>query len=167
MFLGVLFLGFSVISVLKEEQIVTQAREERTNENMTESVPTFPVQIKIADKIDAPVEAFAKKNDFWVLSPTHVVFWSESSLPGTPGNTVFYGHNNKKLLGKLHEVNVGETISVTTANETVFEYTITKKVTTSPDKLEYIAPTESELLTIYTCTGFLDTKRLIIQAERI
>jgi len=33
-----------------------------------------------------------------------------------------------------------------------------------PNQVQIIAPTKNETLTLYTCTGFYDEKRLIVRA---
>lgn len=35
-----------------------------------------------------------------------------------------------------------------------------------PESVEVVAPTTDETLTLYTCTGFADQKRLIVTAKR-
>ena len=36
-----------------------------------------------------------------------------------------------------------------------------------PNEVEVIAPTEDETLTLYTCSGFNDEKRLVVVGKRI
>ena len=36
-----------------------------------------------------------------------------------------------------------------------------------PNQTEVVAPTEDETLTLYTCSGFDDARRLIIIAKRV
>ena len=48
-----------------------------------------------------------------------------------------------------------------------YEYEIKEIKEVLPSQTETIAPTKEETLTLYTCSGFSDSKRLIVIAKRI
>jgi len=66
----------------------------------------------------------------------------------------------------LKDIKEKEVIYVLTESNW-FEYSVEKIKEVKPDDLEVIKPTKDEILTIYTCSGFNDNKRLIIVAKRI
>jgi len=56
-------------------------------------------------------------------------------------------------------------IYVLTKNEW-FSYEVSDVKEVLPNQTEVIKPTDDERLTLYTCSGFADTKRLIVTARR-
>jgi len=45
-----------------------------------------------------------------------------------------------------------------------YKYKVNKITAVYPNQTEVIMPTKNETLTLYTCTGFYDEKRLIVTA---
>lgn len=88
----------------------------------------------------------------------------KSSVPGKGGNIVIYAHNKKNLFGNLTTAEYGDVIYIRTSDGTIQQYQIRKKFIVSPDHIEVVEPTSYEVLTLFTCTGFADSQRLIIQA---
>ena len=48
-----------------------------------------------------------------------------------------------------------------------FNYTVSEIKEVIPSQIEVIAPTPDETLTLYTCSGFGDSMRLIVIAKRV
>ena len=76
-------------------------------------------------------------------------------------NLVFYGHNWPNILGRLKEVKPGQTINLTYSANLTKTFMIDTVKIVGPNDTSILQATDYELLTIYTCTGFLDTKRLV------
>jgi len=104
-------------------------------------------------------------DDQWIVSKTGVSYLLGSGLPGRKGNVVIFGHNWRRLFGPLRWLKPGDEIRVTTRGGQEFFYQVAEIKTVSPEAVEVLAPTEDFTLTLYTCAGFLDTKRLVVRAK--
>lgn len=128
----------------------------------------MPVAIKAADlNIAVPLELGSITNDEWVLSDEAANYLDVSGKIGESGNIVIYGHDKKSIFGNFKEAQTGQVVHLTGSDGQEREYTITNIFETTPENVDVIQPTEHELLTIYTCTGWRNSKRLIVQAEPI
>ncbi len=79
-------------------------------------------------------------------------------------NLVFYGHNWLNILGSLKKAQVGQRIVIGYADGTAKQFEIKTLSVVSGSDIEILQPTTYEVLTLYTCTGFLDRERLIATA---
>ena len=125
-----------------------------------------PKQVLILNKVGVSLAAVPLTQGKWVVPDAEAAYLMGSGLPGNGGNMVVYGHNTDSIFGGLKQVEVGEVVRVVT-NEGTYQYKISHFETVEPTAIEWLEPTESEVLTLYTCTGFLDSKRLIVRAERM
>jgi len=100
----------------------------------------------------------------WETSDTAATHLDTSARPGEGGNVVVYGHNRRRLFGSLRNLQIGQTILISTTEGKQFEYQVAEREIVSPDQIEAVLPTEFEVLTLYTCIGWLDSQRLIIRA---
>jgi len=100
----------------------------------------------------------------WELHDATANYLVSSRSPGTGGNVIIYGHNTKDVFGLLHRLKVSDPIIIKNNLDQEYSYAVSEITTVKPDQIEVLAPTDHEVLTLYTCTGFLDQKRLIIKA---
>lgn len=127
-----------------------------------------PVVIKIPSlNIDLSLTAGWINNGVWQLSRTTPLHLATSAHPGENGNIVIYGHNKKSLFGKLKQLKINDTVQLESADGSLHVYRIILIKTVKPNEIEAVLPTATQTLTLYTCAGFLDTKRLIVQAQPI
>lgn len=125
-----------------------------------------PVRIQIPSiDVNEKVEEGQIVNGVWQISQENASYLLTSSRPGEGGNVVIYGHNKGSIFGPLLTARKGDIIKVETETGSAFEYQIEEVLNVKPDQIEVVLPTEDEVLTVYTCTGFLDTSRLIIKAK--
>ncbi len=117
--------------------------------------------------LNVPLAAGYIIDGIWTVSKTHALHLSNSAYPGHPGNIIVYGHNSRDIFGRLSQVQIGDEIILSAADQERYAYRITGIHTTTADDASSIAQTEEEVLTIYTCTGLFDSKRLIVRAERL
>ena len=126
---------------------------------------SFPQRILITDsKIDLTVSEARIINKSWEISGTGASHLYTSAYPGEKGNIIIYGHNTLERFGKLTDVKKGSSISVYTKDGKVHVYKVENIIVVNPNQTKPLLPTNYEVLTIYTCTGFADLKRLVIQA---
>ena len=118
-------------------------------------IPKVDIDLKV---VDAPVI-----NGYWELSDTTASYGLGSGHPGTKSNTVIFAHARTGLFYNLKDVQVGDVIYVFTKNKW-YQYKVNKITAVYPNQTDVIKPTKNEVLTLYTCTGFTDDKRLIVTA---
>lgn len=121
------------------------------------------ITIKNAD-IDLVVGQTYIINKNWQIFDTGASHLITSANPGEKGNIIVYGHNTLDRFGRLSEVKRGDVISVNTNDGKTHTYKVTSIQTVSSNNVKPLSLTNHEVLTLYTCTGFADLKRLIIQA---
>lgn len=146
-------LSFSVT-----DQVVTPEVKERHN------IPTF---ISIPSvSIGLPVSQTSIINGIWEIDKNGVSHLSSSAYPGDNKGVIMYAHNTHDRFEKLHLVNIGDQIAVTTRDSKLYKYKVSSILVVSPNEVDVLM-TDSESLILYTCTGFADLKRLVVIAERI
>lgn len=95
------------------------------------------------------------------------VFSDSAGYVVNGNNLIIYGHNKDNIMGPIRYIKEGAEITIKADDNQEYDYNVVKIDTVEPDNLNYIKSTEEETLTVYTCTGFLDSKRFIVVAKRI
>lgn len=125
----------------------------------------MPVRLEIPDlNVALPVFPATIKNGKWETTRSGVSFLTSSSVPGTRGNSVFYGHNTPNLLGKLSRIQPGSRLVVAGQDGSQITYTVLFTATVTPNQTHILDQTEDERLTIFTCAGLFDQKRFVAVA---
>lgn len=126
----------------------------------------YPVNIAIENVgIDVSIIPANIKDGIWQMSDNSATYLENSARPAEGGNVIIYAHNKKQLFAPLHQIKVGNSIVLTTANGTNYEYKVEEIKVVDPSAIEEVVPTNYEVLTVYTCTGLFDSKRLIVKAS--
>lgn len=136
------------------------------NSKLLEAKPenNIPVRILIPKSdIDLKVTPSQIVNGYWELSETTASYGLGSGTPGTKSNTVIFAHAREGLFYNLKDVKKDDVIYVFTKNSW-YRYKVNKITAVYPNQTEVIQPTKNEVLTLYTCTGYNDEKRLIVTA---
>jgi LPXTG-site transpeptidase (sortase) family protein len=100
----------------------------------------------------------------WQISENTANHLNQSANPGEGGNVVIYGHNSSEVFGPLRWMSKGEEIEVTNNEGKVTIYVIDQIIETNPEDIQWILPKDKETLTVYTCSGFLNSKRHVVVA---
>lgn len=125
----------------------------------------MPVSIAIPSlRISLPVYPSTIENGKWQDTKDGVSFLTSSTAPGVGGNSIFYGHNWPSLLGNLTKIKPGDKIFVTLSEKGMQVYTVKYITVVTPDQTHILDTTSDSRLTLYTCTGFLDSKRFVVTA---
>jgi LPXTG-site transpeptidase (sortase) family protein len=125
-----------------------------------------PLSIDIPNlKISLPVQEAAIKDGIWETSDKNITHLDTSARPGERGNVVLYGHNRRNIFMNLHNIKVGDVLKVATKEGKIYEYTVTETQRVKPEHIEAVLPTDYEVLTVYTCIGFLDSERFVVKAK--
>lgn len=126
-----------------------------------------PVHIKIPWFVDVSISQQVLVDNKWTIAEKEASHLSNSARPGEAGNIILYGHNTREILGNIRALKGNEIITLTSADGTNHQYQVEKIIEVNPNQVEYLLPTKEEVLTIYTCSGFMDQKRFIVRAKRI
>jgi LPXTG-site transpeptidase (sortase) family protein len=100
----------------------------------------------------------------WKLSDTRGSYLINSSAPGEGGNVVVYGHNREHIFANLKNIKEEDIIRIVTQSDLVYMYKVAEVKKVKPNVVEDVQPKDYEVLTIFTCIGFMDSERLIVKA---
>lgn len=131
----------------------------------TVSSKIIPVRVIIPTlQIDNGVYPAKIDNGRWEATTKGISYLSSSPVPGSKGNSILYGHNFSSLLGNLTKIKPGEEIEIlmNTGEKKKFRVEFTSIV--DPSQTHILSQTTDTRITLYTCTGFLDSKRFVVTA---
>lgn len=111
-----------------------------------------------------PIILTPVQNNDWQVS-TKGVSLMQSSRHGK--GKILYGHNWPNLLGSLHDAEIGSSIQIRYSDLKQEAYTVQSMFTVDPSQLNVLELAQDpDTLLIYTCSGWLDQKRLVVVAVR-
>lgn len=132
------------------------------------NTPQAPVSIEIIPlSVKLTIAPARIEGNNWEISETGASYLTSSAPLKNNGNTVIYAHNKSNLFGPLTEIKIGHPITLKSRDGKIYSYSVYKIDTVTPDKVDVIKSQGREELTLYTCTGFADTKRLVVKARPI
>lgn len=169
-FLGILatVLGGYLYFLKNTDNKITSSVAEEPKKETSRPLHSKPNPVRLiitSVKIDLPVTEGSIVDGVWQTTQNGVTHLSISANPGENGNIVIYGHNLRVIFGPLPYVSVGATVKVVTKDETEYFYKVFSKKTVKADDISIAFATPSEVLTLYTCDGPLDSTRFVLQAE--
>lgn len=130
----------------------------------SKSLQNIPVKIVIPkNNIDLKVTPSEIVNGYWETSEVSASYGLGSGYPQSKSNTVIFAHAREGLFYNLKDTKTGDIIYIFSKDKW-FRYKVNTIKTVLPNQIEVIRPTKKETLTLYTCTGFYDEKRLIVTA---
>lgn len=121
-----------------------------------------PTDIKIPKLgLDLAVSPSIVQGNDWELFDDRVA-WLSTSAPAGAGNTILYAHDRVGLFGTLYKLKPGDEIDVYD-NKWII-YKVTELHAVMPTDINSILSNENRL-TLYTCEGSFDQKRLVVYAK--
>jgi len=78
---------------------------------------------------------------------------------------VYYGHNWSNLLGNLTKVKPNDIVEIKYSDNSVKKYKVTITQEVSPDQKDILNLANKNTILIYTCSGFMDSKRFIVVGD--
>lgn len=174
-------LGFSLLLIILGFVLIFFAAYKNYGFRLTNQLPkSVAEQHETSDKInkiasinipkikrDLKVEDGSYVNGRWEVSQEGVSYYTDSSLPQEGGNTVLYGHNKARILGGLVDMKKGDKIELRLDNGDIKIYEVSETKTIKSSEVSILNETEEPRLTIYTCTGFLDSARFVVIAKPV
>lgn len=135
------------------------------NTQITKPEKILPTRISIpSQKINNLVFSASITNNYWETTDGGISYLSSTPIPGNTGNSVFYGHNWPSILGNLTKIRPGNEIKVYLNNGEVKTFVVKYTSVVNPEDSDILSASTDERITIYTCTGFLDSKRFVAVA---
>lgn len=127
----------------------------------------IPTRILIpAVNIDLPITLAKLTKGYWETSENTASFGEGSSPPGQKNNTVVFAHAREHLFLPLKDVKVKDRVYLFSSTQ-YFSYEVESLTEVKPSDVYIVKKTEDERLTLFTCSGFLDSKRLVVIAKPI
>ncbi|MCX8009005.1 MAG: sortase [Patescibacteria group bacterium] len=166
LFLGITFLSFphvrNLFTHVSGEQVPIRADKTFTLQGNTDELPTRILIPSLS--IDINVTPSKLINGYWEVSETSASFGMGSAPPGTIGNTVIFAHARERLFLPLKNIAIGKDIYVLT-KQAWHRYTVEEIREVLPTDVYVVNKTQDNRLTLFTCSGFLDSKRLVVIAK--
>lgn len=163
--MGIGLLAFSFCLYLERINPHRLAFADVPVEKTTQSSSIKPVAIRIQDiSVSLPLVASRVEKNNWEVTSAGVSYIAGSVVPGQKGNSVLYGHNFPSLLGSLYKVKPGEAIQILYADGTKKTFIVNTTIVVSPDQVDILRQSKDTRITLYTCTGWFDTKRFVVVA---
>lgn len=170
-FVGILCLMYALLLLVQRYSPYRLQFDQFSPSKETKQVLTAKQLIKYPKRLiikrinlDLPIFPAKIENNRWETTEKGVSHLISSPLPGEKGNSIVYGHNWSNLLGPLPEVKVNDLIEIEFADKKTKQFIVQYIVEVTPDQTHVLSPTVDHRLTLYTCSGFLDSKRLVIVA---
>ncbi len=162
--LGILLLFISGIYYL--QQLIQLSFFHQAIVPTTIHLTARPTEIRIPKvQIDLPIYETVIANNIWQIADNGASHLAISAHPGEKGTDIIYGHNTNDRFGPIRWLNVGDTITITSADKKIYTYHITQISTVDPNKPTILTSQKGETLLLYTCTGFADLQRFVIVAK--
>lgn len=152
----ILLTQMSNISPQKQTVVLTQIPSE-----------VFPVKIDFDSRNPLDITRGKYQFNSWKLDDKHPVYLQGSGIPGENGNIVIYGHNKKEVFGHLNQVKLGDQISILTNQGETLIYSVDSIKDVFPYQVDVLKPTDFQKITLFTCSGIFDSKRLVISGTRV
>lgn len=111
--------------------------------------------------LDLAVYQATIENNQWALYDDKVSWLATSAQP-KQGNVILYAHNRPHLFGNLTKLKVGDLIEVDHSDKT-YSYEVRALKRVSPKDVEAVIA-DTNQITLYTCDGAFDQKRLVVTA---
>lgn len=136
---------------------------QKTKQSSTTKIPPTSIYIQKLD-VSLPISAALVHDNEWDIFEDKVSWLSTSAVPGE-GNVILYAHDRPEMFGDLYKLKKGDVIEVG-QNEATVLYKVTESRSVKPGDIEAIL-SENNQLTLYTCEGSFDQKRLVVYANPI
>ena len=125
----------------------------------------YPTSINIENlNLNLTISPGIIKNNHWTLYEDKVS-WLSTSGDLNRGNIILYAHNRPSLFGNLVNLEIGDKVFVEGSGKKQ-AYIVKEKRKVLPTDVEAVISDKNEL-TLYTCNGSFDEKRLIVKADPI
>lgn len=150
-----------ISSLFSKKQLIAVGKQKlgKFSEKVSKEKPLRIVIPRL--NINIPVVEAPVINGNWKVSDSVANHGQGSAYPGQEGNMVIFAHARRNMFINLRDVTTNDDIYVLT-NKKWYVYKVSDIREATPEQVELIAPTNDERITLFTCKGFSDEKRLIV-----
>lgn len=128
---------------------------------------SYPQKIVIPSlSVDLKIKPANVVSGSWEVFENSAGFGLGSSTPDQVGNTVVFAHARDGLFGPLKKIKQGDSIYLFT-NDNWYEYRVSEIKSVAPTDTSVIQQTDDQTLTLFTCSGFADSMRLIVVGKKV
>ena len=164
--LGVTYLGGESHHVISISAAPAPSASKRsTSADVTPIVKGIPRHVSIPSLgVDTAVEDgyYNAKTGQWTISEESAFFATPTDEANSKaGNTFIYGHNSKKIFGKLLQIKPGAQAIIATDSGAQFIYTFASTVAVKPTDAQVLDYSGTPRLTLQTCSGLWNQNRQI------
>lgn len=164
---GILLMSLSAGWRLYQLRVLSFFGNNDLGNNVQVVSKNLPIAIRISFlNLSLPVVETTIVNGVWEIPEKSAGHLNTSSGIGS-GNMVVYAHNKNSLFGPIRWIKTESVIEIVGHDEKTYRYQVVEIKEVGPDKIEYVLPKNEEVLTLYTCSGIFDSKRLVVVAKRI
>lgn len=150
----------SIIKIFKNSKSPTVSQAEKAA-ILAEKI--YPASINIDSlSLNLTISPGIIKDNRWTLFDDKVS-WLSTSGDLIQGNIILYAHNKPNLFGDLTQLEIGDEIIIEGSGKKQ-AYVVREKRKVLPTDIEAVVSDKNEL-TLYTCNGSFDEKRLIVKAD--
>lgn len=122
-----------------------------------------PTEVKIGSiKLDLSISPGLVDGNTWDMYDDKIAWLATSAVP-RKGNVILYGHDRRGLFGDLYKLKQGDVIGIKAGNSWMY-YKVTELHRVFPTDINSIISSQDRL-TLYTCDGTFDQKRLVVYAK--
>jgi LPXTG-site transpeptidase (sortase) family protein len=166
--IGITFLSIGLYLVWERNdasRLAFHNYEYSASEAQLIEINNLPVKLTIPDlHLDLQVIPAKTEGKNWETTKEGVSYLTSSPVPGEEGNSVIYAHNWAGLFADLPKIKPGNVVEVEYADKSKKQFSIAYTLEVSPGDLSILQSLNDKRLTLYTCTGFLDSKRFVAVA---
>lgn len=124
-----------------------------------------PVSIEINRiNVSLPIKQTNIVKGVWEINPKGASHLAASGYPTEKNPIIIYAHNKIFQFGRLSELKNGDIVSIKSNKKEDFFYKVINSQVVTPENVEVLQKTKGNQLILYTCTGFADSKRLLVFA---
>lgn len=140
--------------------------QQKNLEPSTQPELSWPTKIVISKiNLAVPVAPGGIINGDWILSYDWAQYLPTSGKPGEGFNTIIYAHRLPNLFANLNELSPGDRIEVIDGGGHTFFYKVYATESIDPkETIKLFSPVPNNL-TLFTCDGWWDQKRLVVKAK--
>ena len=136
--------------------------------NFVISPNLYPASIEIKRvKINLPIEQTNIFSGKWEVAKNGASHLISSGVPGKQNIIVIYAHNTKDRFGNIRLLKKEDEIYIKSKDGKIHTYVVDKTFSVKPSEINVLKPQDTEVLTLYTCDGFADSMRFIVQAKPV
>lgn len=164
--IGILLIIFGVFLLVSYQTLSLPLSDSSMASESSE--PLWPKWINISkSKITVQVRAGGYENGKWILNNNFAFYLPTSWKLGEGGNTILYAHTRDRLFGSLKKTSVGDIIILGDANGKIYNYKVYSIESIKPYQVEKIETNIKDTITLFTCDGWFDEKRLVVKAGKV